>query len=89
MKNTLLSMLLVVALVFACGCAEKLTRPRYETIYIGQPAEQVEKTLGKPDATTNETWTYIGRDPGRRAIIKFRDNRVVDKAWYYDDFPQQ
>ncbi|MFP3938520.1 MAG: hypothetical protein ACLFVW_09285 [Phycisphaerae bacterium] len=67
------------------GCQEKLTRPRYETIYMGQPAEQVQKTLGKPDARTDGTWTFTREKPYARVIIRFENNHVVDKAWYHDE----
>lgn len=81
-RRALCAVLLTAVTLCAAGCHKQFTRPRYETLYIGQPAEQVEKTLGKPDARFQGTWTYIHDDPFYKAIIKFDHGRVVDKAWY-------
>ena len=79
----------IVTAAFLCtGCQQKFTRQRYETIYNGMSELDVEKTLGNPDKgggmKCSDTWTYIRRDPGFRykAVIKFKDGVVVDKAWY-------
>jgi hypothetical protein len=82
MRTATLCLLLSAVALCAVGCQEKFTRPRYETIYIGQPAAQVERTLGQPEAKFSDTWTYIHETPFYKAIIKFENSRVVDKAWY-------
>lgn len=83
--TALLVVLVATAALTTAGCQDKLTRPRYETIYIGQPSEQVARTLGEPEARTDGTWTYIRRKPAAWVIIKFENDRVVDKAWHYDE----
>jgi hypothetical protein len=82
MTRAVLCLLLTAVVLCAVGCQEKFTRQRYETIYIGQPAPQVERTLGDPEAKFSDTWTYIHETPFYKAIIKFENGRVVDKAWY-------
>jgi len=66
------------------GCAtNKFTRQRYETLYNGQPASDVELTLGPPQHKFSDTWTYVHDKPYYRAIIAFDENgRLIDKQWY-------
>lgn len=63
------------------GCGGKFTRQRYETIYASMPDWRVRKVLGKPDATTADTWSYVRRQPYYAATVKFQDGHVVDKSW--------
>jgi len=75
---------LVAAMLLAglcCGC-NKFTRARYDTIYVGEPAFEVEKTLGRPDAAFSDSWSYINEKPFYKAIIQFKDARVTKKSWY-------
>jgi len=75
----------IVTAAFLCtGCQEKFTRQRYETIVNNMSELEVEKMLGEPEAKFSDSWSYIRRDPGFRykAVIKFKDGVVVDKAWY-------
>jgi hypothetical protein len=83
MARTIMCFLAAGVLLGMCaGCQEQFTRQRYETIYVGQPAFEVEKTLGTPDARFSDTWTYLHSDPFYKAIIEFEDSRVTNKAWY-------
>jgi len=81
-RFTLLLAGAVLAAGLCAGCQEKFTRQRYETIYVGQPAAEVELTLGEPKAKFSDSWSYIHEDPFYKAIIKFSSGRVSDKAWY-------
>lgn len=79
-----IAIVIVAAAILAgvAGCQEKFTRQRYETIYIGQPEFEVEKTLGEPTAKFSDTWTYIHDKPFYKAIVEFDSGRVTDKTWY-------
>ena len=67
------------------GCArEPFTRVRYETIYLGQVAEEVKATLGEPDRVEGDRWVYTHRDPFYQAILLFEDGRVVEKQWSWE-----
>jgi outer membrane protein assembly factor BamE (lipoprotein component of BamABCDE complex) len=69
--------------VFLTGCAEKFTRMRYDSVYIGQSKEGVEATLGNTPYRFSDTWTYVHDEPHYRAVIKFdAEGKVSDKAWY-------
>ena len=84
MKTNLLILVAAAVLIggFCSGCAEKFTRQRYETLYIGQPMQEVQLTLGDTPYKASDTWTYQHEDPFYKAIIKFKDDKVTDKAWY-------
>ena len=71
-------------LVSLCGCQPKFTRQRYETIYIGMPAEQVRQVLGEPDATDSQCWSYLNEMPYYKAIFHFADGQVASKSWSND-----
>jgi hypothetical protein len=74
-----------VAVLSATGCAPaRFTRPNYETVYIGQPAYAVADTLGRPHEERGNTWIYRHETPFYMARITFRNNRVIDKKWYYE-----
>jgi len=75
---------LIAALLggLAAGCAEKFTPQRYGAIYIGQPEFEVEQTLGRPAHKFSDSWTYLHDEPFYKAIIHFRNGRVVRKVWY-------
>jgi outer membrane protein assembly factor BamE (lipoprotein component of BamABCDE complex) len=71
------------------GCYSKksLTRDRYETLYVSQPAWDVQRALGKPTSTSldGNTWFYVhNAAPYYRAAIHFRDGKMVSKEWSYD-----
>ena len=78
-----LAMLLAAGLIVAAcgGCQEKFSSQRYETIYIGQPAFDVEKVLGLPNARFSKSWVYVHDKPFYKAVITFIDGRVADKSW--------
>jgi hypothetical protein len=76
---------LAAALAFSsCGCTGKFTRQRYDTVYIGQPAGDVERTLGKPEVRAGDQWLYVNRRPAHyEARILFDlDRKVVRKEWF-------
>ncbi len=80
-RSAIVILALTMLAVTVAGC-NKFTRARYETIYVGQPADIVEKTLGKPYAKFSDSWSYINKKPFYKAVIKFENGRVSDKAWY-------
>lgn len=93
MTRRTLTCLIAIAMMAACfsaGC-NKFTRPRYETIYVGQDQFEVQKTLGEPYATFSDEWIYENEKPFYKAIIKFEGGKVSHKAWYdtqqMDDHP--
>ncbi len=80
-KTLLVIVLVVLAAGMLAGCTKQFTRQRYETIRIGLSEFDVEKTLGEPTAKFSDTWTYINDEPFYKAIIKFENGSVIDKAW--------
>ncbi|MFP4052779.1 MAG: hypothetical protein ACLFV7_02835 [Phycisphaerae bacterium] len=83
--NLLLWTVLLGAMLLAGGCArEPFTRVNYETVYLGQVADEVEATLGAPDRVEGSRWVYIHRQPFYQAIIAFDEGRVVSKQWSWD-----
>lgn len=81
MKQAMLILTAVVLLAGLAGC-NKFNRENYDTIYMGQPIEQVEMTLGKPHAAFSSEWVYINDEPFYKAIIKFQDGKVTGKSWF-------
>ena len=76
-------LVVIVALPLICaGCGPKFTRQTYETVYVGQPAAEVEAIMGKPAAKFSDSWTYLHEDPFYKAIIGFESGRVRSKSWY-------
>jgi hypothetical protein len=63
------------------GCRNKFTRVNYESIYVGQDAPSVRKTIGKPDTKTDSEWIYENDRPFYRAVISFSEGAVSDKEW--------
>lgn len=84
MKSAILGMIpLVVLAALACGCSEKLTYERFQTIRNGDSPEIVESTLGQPAirGAGDQTWVYQDYDRGINAVIYFHDAKVTDKKW--------
>ncbi len=79
--------LILVALLLAgslAGCS-RFTRQNYETIYVGQPAWDVERAMGRPTAIEGEEWVYLHEAaPYRRAVIRLVNGKVVGKSWSYE-----
>lgn len=76
------SVLVTGALV---GCeTNRFTRERYETLYTGLSAEDVELTLGQPYARFSNSWTYLNREPFYKAVIGFDEHRQVSSMAWYD-----
>jgi len=83
-------LLIVGALVLAAALAgcNRFTRQRYETLYVGQPARDVQRVLGKPTAYYGETWVYVHDPvPYYRAVILFSEGKISGKSWSYDRPP--
>jgi len=84
MKSTLCRLIPVAAvLALACGCGEKLTYERFQTIRPGASTHAVEATLGKPTirGIGDQTWVYQDYDRCINAVIYFQDAKVADKKW--------
>ena len=64
------------------GCRKLFIRENFETVYEGQPADAVARTLGKPDLKAADVWIYVNERPDYyRAEIHFRDGLVTKKKW--------
>ena len=72
---------LAAAVLVLCGCAEKLTYQRFETIHEGASRAAVEATLGEPWQTTGQEWIYYDADRGITAHVYFDDEDVIGKTW--------
>jgi len=74
--------ILVVAMLIVGGCAaNKFTRQRYDTIYVGQDKQSVREKLGEPTIELPEGWLYRNEMPYYEARILFSGDRVSEKAW--------
>ena len=74
------SVLLVSLLL--CGCAEKLTYQRWETIHNGDLPEVVKATLGEPWQTTDMAWVYYNDDHRHiNSYVYFEADKVIGKTW--------
>lgn len=83
MRRTL-SLAVGVGLLIGLGAGcNKFTPQRYQTIYVGQPAPEVEKTLGQPNQQFSDQWIYIHRGQSYyQANIYFESGRVIRKLWF-------
>ena len=84
MKPTILRLIPLAALAaLACGCGEKLTYERFQTIHNGDAPRVVESTLGKPTirGIGDQTWVYQDYDRCINAVIYFQNAQVADKKW--------
>jgi hypothetical protein len=84
MKSTIYRLIPVAILGFmACGCAEKLTYERFQTIQTGDSPRVVESTLGKPTirGIGDQTWVYQDYDRCINAVVYFHEAKVSDKKW--------
>ena len=82
---------ILLAAALACaGCAgPEFSREKFDTIYVGQEAGEVQKVLGPPQKTSDGTWEYAKDRPYRQeARIWFRDGRVVRKKWLNPEPPR-
>ena len=78
----------VAVLVAAAGC--QFTRQNYQSVLLGQTADQVEKSLGKPRTQFDNEWVYTADDPRDLAMAKIwfgPDNKVIGKSWENPDKP--
>ena len=86
-RRHIAALLVVSALVTGAlvGCeTNQFTRERYETLYTGLSAVDVELTLGTPTTKFSNSWTYINREPFYKAVIGFDENRLVSSMAWYD-----
>lgn len=74
----------MLALCTVSGCVSgEFTRPQYDTVYIGQPPQGVERALGEPTRIDGDTWVYVNRSPYYRAEIAFEKGLVSRKMFSY------
>ncbi len=73
---------LLIGSLAGCG-GRKFTPQRYDTVYIGQPAWAVERTLGAAAEKSPDRWIYLHTKPYYRATITFQDGEVTAKHWTY------
>jgi len=77
------AMIVLAAVMFAflaAGC-NKFIRPRYDTIYVGQPKAEVRNMLGRPDKAVGNAWGYVHDEPFYNAVIVFEKGHVARKLW--------
>ena len=74
----------VVVLFLCAGCQQgRFTRENYDTIYVTQPAREVERIMGPPERSAPEHWDYVRRRPVHcEARIWFHDGNVARKEWF-------
>jgi hypothetical protein len=79
-----------ILVVCSCtGCQGKLTRQRYETIYLSMPHSKVREVLGDPNHESPTEWSYVHHEPYHRATIRFDGGKVIDKSWSLEELPQR
>ncbi len=71
----------VVLMLAAMGCAEKLTYQRWETIHDGASSDVVRATLGDPWQKTDMAWVYNDSDRHITAFVYFEGDKVIGKTW--------
>ena len=81
-KIRLMKWISISAGLVLCGCAEKLTYERFQTIEEGVSSrDAVEATLGKPWQKTGSEWIYHDPDRGITSSVFFEDDTVSGKTW--------
>ena len=80
----LASAVLCLAALAAVGGCNRFTRPRYETIWLGQPSHRVKTKLGQPQQARRDAWIYVHRRPFYSAAILFERGRVSGKLWSFE-----
>jgi hypothetical protein len=84
-KQRFVVILIVSVLAVGLGGCSKFTRQRYETVYVGQPAWDVRRALGRPSSQDANAWVYVHPPaPYYRTVIRFHDGKVASKEWSYD-----
>ena len=84
-KHRLAVILILSVLAVGLGGSHKFTRQRYETVYVGQPAWDVRRALGRPSSQDANAWVYVHSSaPYYQAVIHFRNDKVASKEWSYD-----
>lgn len=82
MKATRLGLCVSVLLAcLLCGCAQKLTYERWQSIHTGDEPPVVEALLGEPVEKLDMRWLYMDPDRGISADIYFQEDRVIGKTW--------
>ena len=79
-----LAMLAVLGIFVCTGCADKLTRARFDMIQVGYADHfDVEKTIGEPSDKLDTTWHYERVDKHLNVMIHFDDqSKVWRKEWH-------
>lgn len=77
----LLAAAVIVLAAGVAGCQSKFSRQAFETVYVGQPAADVEKTLGEPTVRYEDQWRYVTDFPYAMGTVFFEDGKVVRKTW--------
>ncbi len=68
-----------------CGCADKLTRERYNMIVVDTSTKtDVEYTLGQPTRHLPDEWHYERPDKHLNVFIHFNDQNVVTRKQWVD-----
>lgn len=77
------SVVLLAALVLACGCESKFSRQNFALIRSGtDDREDVRQILGEPAGDMGDVWMYEDLDHHHYAQIFFDDEgRVLNKEW--------
>ena len=91
-RSQAVHLILLVAGGMLCGgcvAGPEFSRERFDTIYFGQEAGQVQKALGPPQRISDGTWEYAKDRPYRQeARIWFKEGRVVRKQWSNPEPPK-
>jgi hypothetical protein len=72
---------LVGMLLLVCGCGDKLTYQRWQSVQDGASKEQVKDTLGEPFQQTEGTWVYQDAERNITSMVFFQNDQVVSKRW--------
>jgi hypothetical protein len=77
--------LALAGLLFASGCADKLTYDNFKLIRPQRTVKmEVENYIGEPDDEQVNPWTYSRYDKGITVIVSFDENDVVARKRWID-----
>jgi hypothetical protein len=83
-------MLAVSGVLFLGGCADKLTRSRFEMIEVHvSDKDDVARTLGDPSRQLDDQWHYERVDKHLNVIIEFDDGGVVIRKQWIDAMAEE
>ena len=82
MSRACILLVLIAAGLLSAGCwGAEFARPTYDTVYMGQSADEVRMKLGKPAVEDPDRWIYRNQMPFYEARIVFKDGKVAGKSW--------